>query len=80
MSPRVMPYHLGADTVIEDDVSRYGLHQRHIIRIGAMPDVDANLQSLPRTVHFWRCWVWLGEDHRGRLIGHQVIAWKEKLP
>lgn len=71
--PRVVPYSLGADRVILDDVSRLGLHRRHAVHYGGMPD-EALLLSVPKSAHHLAHWSWM--DAKG--IGHLYMVWREE--
>jgi hypothetical protein len=60
----------GPDMVIVDDVTRYGLHRRHIVRLGGFPD-EAWLDTVEDArVHAWQYM----DDHN---VGHLWMAWKE---
>ena len=66
-------YWVENDRVVLSRVSRYGLHVRHILRMGASPDVAAWLSVVPE-----------GATHRFALRyfdrngdGHLWVAWKE---
>ena len=73
MAGTKVPYRIGSDLVIQDDVSRFGLHRLHIIHYRGMPDVEAQMQGVPRNAVKVHAWVWM--DEKG--TGHQVIVWKE---
>jgi hypothetical protein len=66
--------HVGADRLVLDDTTRYGLRRRHIICYGGLPDPDwweTALKDHPSA----QAWQYM--DDLG--IGHLWIVWKEKL-
>lgn len=74
MSLTRTPYYIGQDTVIRDDVVKEtGLHRRHVIRRGAMPDVDGLRAYPPRGACVLGAWAWMNEKG----TGHFYIVWRE---
>lgn|GEM_PF-4059585 len=62
---------VAGDQLILDDVTRYGLHRRHVIRYGGPPDVEGWRMTVPERA---RHWSYVDE----RQVGHLWMAWKEK--
>ena len=68
-----MRIRVGDDLLVEDTVTRYGLRRKHIIRRGALPDVEAWKSAAPEGARvYW--WTWKEEDDRW----HLVICWKDR--
>lgn len=63
-------YLVGADRVVLDDVTRFGLHRKHIVRTGGMPDVTAWQETYPQAD------VQVYMDAHG--TGHLWIYWKSE--
>lgn len=61
---------IGVDRLVKDDVSPAGLHRRHIIRYGGLPDLDAWLYISPDHA---KGWTYI-DDHGD---GHLWLAWKD---
>jgi len=61
-------YLVGSDRVLIDDVTQYGLHRKHIVRKGAMPDLTSWVYPAHAEV-----FVFMSENG----IGHLWIFWKE---
>ena len=62
----------GGDLLIKDDVSLRGLHRRHIIRYGGLPDVEGWRKTVPS---FAKWWAYMDDDGK---VGHLWMAWKER--
>jgi len=62
----------GEDYLILDDVSRYGLHRRHIVREGDLPDPSwvEVLQKKEKV----QAWGYMDDQN----IGHLWITWKDR--
>lgn len=60
----------GGDLLMVDDVTRYGLHRRHIVRYGGLPDLDGWLTTVPDVQIYG--WIYMVED-----VGHLWLVWKE---
>lgn len=61
---------VGDDYLIKDDVSRFGLHRRHVIREGGLPDVSwVETQKKTAEVSYW-----MYMDDKD--IGHLWMTWK----
>ncbi len=73
MQDRPVPYFMGSDQVIEEEISRFGLHRRHLIHRHGVIDCEAQMQGVPKDAHCVHSWIWT--DTAG--TGHQVIVWKE---
>ena len=73
MERRMVPYYLGVDQVIRDDLNSNGWRRRHMIHKGKMVDVDALMMSLPKAAKRVYPVAWMGEDG----TGHLYIVWKE---
>lgn len=73
MEAHPVPYRVGADLVIQDDISRFGLRRRHIIHHRGMPDIDAQMQGVRKDAVNVHSWAWMAKDG----TGHQLIVWKE---
>jgi hypothetical protein len=61
------------DRLILDDTSRLGLHRKHIIRRGELPDpawLECALKEHPDATHFY-----FMDTHE---IGHLYIVWKDQ--
>jgi hypothetical protein len=69
----VISMQVGDDYLIQDDVTSAGLHRRHIVRDGDLPD-PAWLDPIKAITN--RVWAWNYKDNQG--IGHLVIGWKEE--
>jgi len=63
---------IGPDRLVEDDVTRYGLHRRHVVRLGGLPD-DSWLDLVPADARMVNGWRYMD----GNDIGHLWICWKE---
>ena len=63
-------YWVGEHAVILDDVTVYGLVRRHILRRGALPDLDQFLRNAPERAGYQ---VYVDEDG----FGHLWIYWKD---
>lgn len=61
---------VGPDRLVKDDISPYGLHRRHVIRYGGLPDVESWRGTVPENASSWT--VMDDKD-----IGHLWMAWKE---
>ncbi len=62
-------YWVNGDHVLLDDVTRYGLHRKHIVRPGGVPDVDAWRLAFPQAR------IQLYQDQAG--AWHLWLYWKE---
>ncbi len=71
--PRV-PYWMGSDQVIEEEISRFGLHRRELIRRHGCPDIEMQLQGVPHGARLLHGWTWTDQ----RDVTHLVLAWKEQ--
>jgi len=74
MEGRRVPYMMGEDTVIEEEISCFGLHRRHLMHRHGMPDAGAQMQGIPKNAISVRGWTWIDEKD----TGHLVLAWKEQ--
>lgn len=63
---------IGADRLIQDDTSRFGIRRRHIIRRGDLPD-PAWLAEVEKEHPAAAHWFYMDANE----IGHLYIAWKE---
>ena len=63
-------YWVDGDRVMIDDVTRYGLHRKHIVRSGAMPNVESWGASFPQATQAAYM------DEHGN--GHLWLFWKEQ--
>jgi hypothetical protein len=64
---------VGSERVIKDDVSRLGLHRKHVVRCGELPDVEAWKNTVPDGATKVSYWVYKDDDG----IGHLWLCWKE---
>ena len=63
-------YWVNNDRVLIDDVTRYGLHRKHVIRPHGMPDVQAWTRAFPQAQYL----VYVSKDG----TGHLWLYWKDK--
>lgn len=63
-------YWVAGDRVLIDDVTRYGLHRKHVVRSGGMPDIETWRQAFPQA----DSQVYMDQDG----TGHLWLYWKKE--
>jgi hypothetical protein len=64
---------VGPDRLILDNVSRFGLHRRHVICYGDLPDAEAWLGAVKTEARI-DAWIFMDDCQ----IGHLWFCWKDK--